>query len=262
VADYAAAAASPPPLLLQTAWNGEETCSIIRIGARGGGLAEIPISKASGSESLLVADLGYDPILRSRAVALETTAGSVQIEVSLETGAPTSFHRMRDGTKLRIIVSQEPKLIGKIKETTECGERTFEPARGGAPVMITLLASAVSGGGSSPVFSPRIQTPAGTVFRALGNEAESTDGAQRGYVWSGYVSRDGKSVAFQFKVRAVWTDPEDGRQYYVAQAASPMEGSTSSRFFALKKDEFVLASAISPGVATPRTLELRVSGGE
>jgi hypothetical protein len=67
--------------------------------------------------------------------------------------------------------------------------------------------------------------------------------------------RDGKSVALAFKARAVWTDPEDKRQYYFTQ------GGNSVDFVPLTKSG-VLASTVPPGVATPRALELRVFGEE
>jgi hypothetical protein len=125
-------------------------------------------------------------------------------------------------------------------------------------VTVAIEASAHSeeGGTSTPVFAPRVQTTAGTVFKALGSEADSGPGQLRGYAVAGYVSRDGKRVALAFKARAVWTDPEDGRQYYVTQAG-PFVG-----FHQLLKYGFILNSFIKPGVATPYALDLRVVGDQ
>jgi hypothetical protein len=124
-------------------------------------------------------------------------------------------------------------------------------------VIVAIEAAAHSeGGASSPVFAPRVQTTAGTVFKALESETGSGPGQLRGYAVAGYVSRDGKSVALAFKARAVWTDLEDGRQYCFTQAG-PQVG-----FVQLMKGGVILYSLIQPGVATPYALDLRVIGGD
>jgi hypothetical protein len=253
LADYASAAANPPPLLISTTWNGEEMCTIARIGSEGGGLLEIPLSKAGGPETLVIADLGYDPVLKTRTVAFETADGSVKYASSVPAeGAPISLYKERT---LRLLFSQSPRLVSKFLGRGDCGQIVFQPARGGAPVTVSIeVAVRSEGGASTPVFAPRVQTAAGTVFKAIGSEADSGPGQLRGYAVAGYVSRDGKSVALAFKARAVWTDPEDGRQYYFTQAG-PQLG-----FLPLREHFF--PSFVPPGVATPRALELRVFGSE
>lgn len=255
LADYASAAANPPPLLISTTWNGEEMCTIAKIGNDGGGLMEIPLSKADSPEALVAADLGYDPVLKTRTIALETADGSMKYAYPLAADdAPVSIHK--EGS-LRLLVSQSPRLVGKYLRKGGCGQLVFQPARGGAAVTVSIEAAAHSGGGPpTPVFAPRIQTTAGTVFKALGGETDSGPGQLRGYAVAGYVSRDGKSVVLAFKARAVWTDPEDGRQYYFTQAGPPVG------FHPLLKHGFILYSFIQPGVATPYALDLRISGGE
>jgi hypothetical protein len=255
LADYASAAANPPPLLISTTWNGEDMCSIAKVGKEGGGLLEIPLSKTGGPETLVVADMGYDPVLKTRTIALETADGSVKRAFSLAADdAPVSLYEERS---LRLLVSQSPKLVARFLEKGDCGQLVFQPARGGAPVIVAIEAAAHSeGGASSPVFAPRVQTTAGTVFKALGSETDSGPGQLRGYAVAGYVSRDGKSVALAFKARAVWTDLEDGRQYYFTQAG-PQVG-----FVQLMKGGVILYSLIQPGVATPYALDLRVIGGD
>lgn len=253
LSDYAAAAANPPPLLISTRWNGEDVCSIAKIGNEGGGLLEIPLSKSGGPEAIVVADMGYDPVLKTRTIALETSDGSMKYAYSLKADdTPISLYKERT---LRLLVSQSPRLVARY-EKGDCGQLVFQPARGGAPVTVAIEAVVHSeeGGAPTSVFAPRIQTTAGTVFKALGSEAGSGPGQLRGYAVAGYVSRDGKSLALAFKARAVWTDPEDGRQYYVTQAG-PQVG-----FVPLRKYDFILNSFIQPGVATPYALDLRVVG--
>jgi hypothetical protein len=252
--DYSTAAASPPPLVISTTWNGEETCSIAKSGSGGGVLLEVPLSKTGSPETLLVADLGYDPVTRTRVVALEGPGGTLKKAAALEGQDAVSFDLKREGDSLRVLISQSPKLVGRSLEKGDCGVIVFGPARGGAPATVTMLAAAISeGGASSPVFAPRVQTAAGTVFKALGSEAESGAGQLRGYAVTGYVSRDGKSVALAFKARAVWSFPEDKRSYYFTQGGNTVD------FVPLTKAG-VLASTVAPGVATPRPLELRVFG--
>ena len=89
----------------------------------------------------------------------------------------------------------------------------------------------------------------------MAREGASGEGRTRGYAVSGYVSRDGKSIALAFKARAVWTDPESGDEYYFTQGGDAIE------FVPLKKSG-ALAATVPPGVATPRALELRVFGEE
>jgi hypothetical protein len=253
LADYAPAAANPPPLLIATTWNGEDVCSVAKIGNEGGGLLEIPLSKSGGPNALVVADLGYDPVLKTRTIALETADGSVKRAFWLAAeDSPVSFYK---GLPLRLVISQSPRLVAKFLAKGDCGHVVFQPARGGAPVTVGIEVAAHSEGGAlTPVFAPRIQTTAGTVFKAFGNESDSGPGQLRGYAVIGYVSRDGKSVALTFKARAVWTDPEDGRQYYLTQPGFV-------DFHQLKRP-LILNSFISPGVATPYALDVRVTGGE
>jgi hypothetical protein len=255
LADYAAAAANPPPLLISTRWNGEDVCSIAKIGNEGGGLLQIPLSKSGGPEALVVADMGYDPVLKTRTIALETTDGSMKYAYSLKADdTPISLYNERT---LRLLVSQSTRLVARY-EKGDCGQLVFQPARGGVPVTVAIEAAVHSedGGAPVPVFAPRIQTMAGTVFKALGSESDSGPGQLRGYAVTGYVSRDGKSVALAFKARAVWTDPEDGRQYYFTQAG-PQVG-----FIQLAKHAGIFPSFVPAGVATPYALQLGVSGGE
>ncbi len=257
--EYAPAAASPPPLLITAARNGEVTCSIARIGSGGGGLLEVPLSKSGAPDALVVADMGYDPVWKSRTIALESVDGSFRNAFLLAVhGAPVSVYKTRDGQSVRLSVSQSPKLIARFVQRGDCADLVFQPSGGGAPVTVSVQASAISEGGTpSPVFSPRIHSTAGSVFKALGSETDSGVGVLRGYALTGYVSRDGKKVALAFKARAVWTDPEDGRQYYFTQTGIP-----PVQFFPLSKSGFVLPAAVQPGVATPYALELRVFGEE
>ena len=253
LSEYAAAAASPPPLLVSTKWNGEEVCSIAKIGNEGGGLLEIPLSKSGGPDALIVADLGYDPVLKTRTVALETADGSVRRAFSLAAeDSPVSLYK---DLTFRLLVSQSPRLVAKFLETGNCGQVAFQPARGGAPVTVTIEFAAHSESGAlTPVFAPRVQTTAGTVFKAVGNESDSGPGQLRGYAVAGYVSRDGTSIALAFKAHAIWTDPEDGRQYRLTQPGL-------ADFHRLKRP-LILNSFILPGVATPNALDVRVSSGE
>jgi hypothetical protein len=255
LADYASAAAHPPPLLISTTWKGERMCSIARVGDEGGGLLEVPLSKTGSPETLVFADMGYDPVLKTRTIALESSDGSVRNAFSLAADdAPVSLYKE---LTLRLQVSQSPRLIEKYREKGDCGQLVFQPARGGAPVTVAIEAAAHSEEGApAPVFAPRVQPAAGTVFKALGNDADSVPGQLRGYAVAGYVSRDGKSVALAFKARAIWTDPQDGHQYCFTQAG-PQVG-----FVQLRKDGVILYSLIQPGVATPNALDLRLAGGE
>ena len=254
LADYASAAANPPPLLISTRWNGEDVCSIAKIGNEGGGVLEVPLSKSGIPEMLVVADMGYDPVLRTRTIAVETVEGSVKYAIALKANdTPISLYK---DLTLRLLVSQAPKLVARYLEKGECGQVFFQPGRGGAPVTVAIQFDAVSEGGKpTPVFAPRVQTTAGTVFKAFGNDADSGPGQLRGYAVAGYVSRDGKRVALEFKARAVWTDPENGRQYYLTQTA-PQLG------FRELKHSAITYSLIRPGVATPYTLDVRLIGDE
>src|SRR5262249_1105627 len=192
-ADYAAAGSSPPLLLVQTTLNGEEACSVLTAGAGGPGIAEILISKNETRETLFVADLGYDPALKTRAVAIESPDGRIQWAIPVGYGTPSSVHKTWEGRPFGLMVTQDPSIVARTRARGVCDEVTFRPAAGSAPATLTF--QAISEGDSKPAFAPRIQASAGTIFKADGGETNPGDGPLRGFVLSGYVARDGKKVA-------------------------------------------------------------------
>ncbi len=251
LADYASAAAAAPPVVIKTASRGEENCWVARVQKDGGGLLEIPLQGAA----LVMADLGYDPAWKSRTLAVEAAGGAFKKSFSLGPDGRAIFSDLAgQGDSARLVFTQS--RAGSDPGESGCSSVFFQAAEGTIPVTLSMQATAGGPGtNSSPVFSPRIQARAGTVFKALGSETNSGEGQPRGYAVSGYVSRDGKSVALAFKARAAWTDPGDGKQYYFTQAGEP------SGFVPLTRAG-VLASKIPPGSATARPLELRVFGEE
>jgi hypothetical protein len=118
------------------------------------------------------------------------------------------------------MVTQDANIVARTRARGVCDEVTFRPTAGGAPVTLSFQAS--SEGDSKPVFAPRIQAAAGTIFKAEGGESGSGDGPLRGFALSGYVSRDGRKVALFFRARGVWTDSADACRYSYAQAFGPI----------------------------------------
>ncbi len=255
LSDYARAASDPPPLLIRVTWKGEERCLLARAGSGGGGVAEIPLSgPGSDSGSVFIADLGYEPASKTRALAIEALGGSAKKAFLLGGGDDKkmlAFGGAGDKS-LRLLLVQAPVVVGKAEA---CASLDFRAARGDTPVTVAMQATSLADSASSAVFSPRIQAMAGTLFKARGEDPDPAEGALRGYAVSGYVSRDGTAVAVAFLARAVLTDPEDGKQYAYTQVAN------SADFVPLQKAG-VLASRIAAGFATARPLELKVFGGE
>ncbi len=251
VADYAGAAAAAPAVVIKTTGSGEGRCWIAEVPKDGGSSLEIPLR----GSVLVVADLGYDPVWKTRALAVEAVGGALQKSFSLGPDGKAIFADVAGREDASRVVFYQLSADPSRGEGA-CSTVFFQTAEGKIPV--TLSMKGIAGGPESnsyQVFSPRIQTRAGTVFKALGSEANSSEGTLREYAASGYISRDGKSVALAFKARAAWTDSGDGKQYYFTQAGE------SSGFVPLTRAG-VLASTIPSGAATPRPVELRVFGEE
>lgn len=254
LSDYADAEARPPLLLVQTTLNGEEACSVLTAGAGAGGLAEIRVSRNETEETLFVADLGYDPALKTRAVAIESLDGRIQWTLPVARGTPASVHKTRDGRPFRLMVTQDANIVARTRARGVCDEVTLRPTAGGAPVTVSFQAS--SEGDPNPVFAPRVQTAAGTIFKSEGGETNSGDGPLRGFALSGYVTRDGKRIALFVRARGIWTDSGDACRYSYTQAFGPIA------FLTLSKFGQVFPAAIPPGPATPRALDLRIAAEE
>jgi hypothetical protein len=208
---------------------------------------EIPL--AGSEESVVLAQIDFDPISRTRYVAVDALQGELRRLFALGTQYAVSLSSTHGDNSLRV-------LLSNVTGPGPCPDVTPRDSAGSSLVTVWMEGRAVTGGKPGRIlFAPRLQMRAGELFKTLSGYPDP--GEQRGFVVAGYVARDGRAVAVLFKARANWTDASDGREYYFTQSFVDPE----SRFVPLTRDG-VVAARLSPGVATAEPVELRVYGEE
>jgi len=250
LSDYHREATNPPHLFVRINRNGAETCYRADFGSDRGKLLDVPLA-SDRKESLIVAQVDYDPISKTRYIAVEGQDGEIRRLFALGSRNAISFSSVRGEDSLRV-------LLANSSGGQSCEDLTPRKSVGTSAVGIRMLGSTVAGGKpTSTVFAARLQAKSGSIVKTLSGGEDPESGQNRGFVVAAYVAVDGKSIALLFKARAVWTDPRDRQEYYFTQSITTPE----SEFLPLTRDGCV-AATISPGVATAETVELRVSGEE
>jgi hypothetical protein len=249
--DYHREATNPPPLFVRVKLNGAEACYRANFGLGQGKLLDVPLTFADRKETVIVAQVDYDPISRTRYIAVEALGGEIRRLSALGSQSAVSFTSAHGKDSLRV-------LLANSSGGQSCEDLNPRNSVGASAVSVQMLGSTVAGGKpTKTVFAARLQAKSGSIVKTLSGGEDPDSGQQRGFVVAAYVAVDGKSIAVLFKARAVWTDPKNGEQYYFTQSRTTPE----TEFLPLTRDGCV-AATISPGVATAETVELRVSGEE
>jgi hypothetical protein len=231
--------------------NGAEACYRANFGLGQGKLLDVPLTFAERKETVIVAQVDYDPISRTRYIAVEALGGEIRRLFALGLQNAVSFTSAHGEDSLRVLLANSPG-------TEHCEDLNPRDSVGASFVTVRMVGTTLAGGKpSNTIFAARLQAKSGSIVKTLSGFADPQSGQQRGFAVAGYVARDGKSIALLFKARAVWTDPKNGEQYYFTQSRTTPE----TEFLPLTRDGCV-AATISPGVATAETVELRVSGEE
>jgi type II secretion system GspD-like secretin len=254
LSDYHREASNPPPLFVRVKWNGSDSCYRANFAEWSvGRLLDIALPGSDTADSVAIAQVDYDPISRTRFVAVEALQGEIRRMLVLGTQHAVSVSSTRGSDSLRV-------LLSSTAGSETCRDLTPRSSLGATFVSVRLEGTSVSAGRPRKLlFAARLRTKTASVVKTMSAGAESESGQVRGFVVAGYVSADGKAIALLFKARAVWTDPKDDREYYFTQSTTTPE----SEFVPLTRDGRV-AATLSPGVGvgTHETVELRVSGGE
>lgn len=250
LSDYHREATNPPRLFVRINRNGAETCYRADFGSDQGKLLDVPLA-TDRKETLIVAQVDYDPISKTRYIAVEGRDGEIRRLFALGSRNAVSFSSVHGDDSLRV-------LLANSSGGQSCEDLTPRNFVGASAVSVRMLGSTVAGGKpTKTVFAARLQVKSGSIVKTLSGGADAESGQQRGFVVAAYVAVDGKAIALLFKARANWTDPRDGQEYYFTQSVTTPE----SEFLPLTGDGSV-AATIPPGVATAETVELRVSGEE
>jgi hypothetical protein len=243
IEDFSRAKKDAPPLIVRTG-GADSPCHVADFGEHGSLLQLLVPS--TPEKAVILADLGYDPIARTRYIAVDMVGRASRRLAAIELGG-NSYFGLGDSAGLHLSMPAD-------RDTSQCLRDMAAPELiKGRPVTVQIFGQAIRPGEEpTVVVAARLGALPGTTVSAFSGPDPAT-GELRGFVVSGYVSRDGTAIALVCKARTVWTDPADGRQYYYTQT-----GQTWSKFLPLKKEE-TLATTIPPGAATPDPIEVRVS---
>ncbi|MGH9400218.1 MAG: hypothetical protein ACRD00_07600 [Thermoanaerobaculia bacterium] len=197
------------------------------------------IGASADAPRLFLTQFAFEPVSRARYFVLEYgDQASALLVVSGGSGSLWSDFKLR--------LSEEPR--------EGCGRATLvTPGRGVASMTGFEVRAIGRDGDSEVVMAPRLGFLSGQVFGMRTEMQDDKTGQHRQMVISGYVTRDGRSVAAVLTATAIWIDPRDGREYYFAQA--PL---ISVLLYPL--NDVARVGALPAGVATPRPLELWVVG--
>jgi hypothetical protein len=189
----------------------------------------------------------YEPVYRARYFVLEY--GERSAVLLLMPGKYRSIESSDVFGGFKVKISDEPR--------DGCREGvSVKPLRGTSSMTGFEVRAIGSDGESTVVMAPRLQFLPGQVFGMRSEIQDDRTGQHRQMVISGYVTRDGRSVAATLQATAIWIDPRDGREYYFAQPDWP---SVRMDLFPLG-GERALVGKVPAGVATPKPLELWTVG--
>lgn len=232
LSEYSWRASDLPPIFVRTRWNRESgICSRVEYGPP----VAVPLGR--GSEPLVLTHFAFEPVSKTRYVAVDGPARHV---LSMTQGGRSTFDQRSEAGLLNIALSGE------------ASGRCFEPEpaeRLRAQVTFRIEVSQQGDEGDIVVMAPRMSLLAGGNFS--GQSGQSGPRQERAFILHGYVSRAGDAVAVVLTATAHWTDPEDGREYVLAQTAA-------SREFHPLRTSGVVAARLPKGAATEFPLEVRV----
>ena len=240
VEDYSRGFASQPPLYFQARGYGPEACS--RVAFQNGSTYRIPIP---GSDAdLLATQFGWEPVTRTRFVAVEAP------------GLPSRAFGLAEKEGMSAEVKRAKGSLGwAILPRVNDGESCAEPPpyrHGAGRVTLRLEIRERREDGIVVLSAPQIATWAGTVFSTRSGLRGET-GQHREVVIYGYVSADGKSAAATMVATAIWTDPNEEREYVYAQVLPVKD----IPFTPLTR-EGMLVSTLPAGAALERPLDLSI----
>jgi hypothetical protein len=247
VEEYSNAFRSSSPLLVRVSMNGASSCALVSFERFGSWRVEVP-----GQDGLVVSQFGWEPVSRTRFLALEGPGFARAIALSdananIGTG---EVRNQRGSFAFSIVPVTKLDASGR---TEPCGEPI--PLRSaGRNLRIRLEVRERREEGLTVIGgSPTIGALQGTAFSSRSGVADEF-GQHREYVLYGFLSNDGKSIAVTMTASATWRDPADGREYVYSQVPA-----SQNLFFEPVGNELQRVSELPRGAALMRGLELAVS---
>jgi len=237
VEDYSAAAAAAKPLFVRARPSGAGSC--MRVDFQKGGGFEVPLPDSA--EAAVVTQFGWDPVTRTRFVAVEVPGAS-----------PKAF-ALVDSRSLSLEAGGE--WTSSDPRGRACGDvaSSAPTPRGGSHPGAVLRLDVSEEGGAPVITGHKLHTVGGQGFSLRGGSM-GVGGQHDEAILFGYLSSDGKSIAVALMATSIRTDPRDGREYVYSQVSS----ADSVRFTTLAAEPALLA-VLPAGPARERPLELRAS---
>ncbi|MGH9316327.1 MAG: hypothetical protein ACRD1P_04390 [Thermoanaerobaculia bacterium] len=243
VTEYSQAFSGLPRIILRTRWEGIESCYELDFRERTPPSVLVSVGPAGRGSMLRVTQFGYEPVSKWRYLAVE----GQQFRSSLGLG-PAHGAYVEDTDEPRYVEFSNLKNPGE-----ECASPEQHRSSRDKTIGLRLEVRERAGGNAGDVLiDNRIQMETGQSFSVRSQIFDENASHRREVVVDGYVSKDGRFVTAALIANATWTDPRDGAEYVFAQPSS-----TRVDFHPLKSEGATVTS-LAPGIATPRTLVLRI----
>ena len=211
------------------------------------------LTSASGpsldADGTAVTQFGWEPVTRTRLIAIDSAEGLRAIAVGEPGGAAETKFRNDVG-----VGAQPPANV-------PCAEPGGPVSRGEAETVAFRIEEVREDGTRTVISAPRIHARPGTSFSVRTGLAEP-EGQAREVIVSGYLSGDGRAVAAVVAATALRAD-SDGTEYVYAQSSCPDGGGAPIPIttVVLSEEDTVIAS-LARGAALLRPVEVRVSRSE
>lgn len=154
-------------------WNDTEACYRAKFG-REGTLLEVPVSASDSKDSLILAQVDYDPISKTRYVAAEALGGEVKRLFALGLREAVSFSSAHGDDSLRVLLSNSPG-------PATCKDLSPRYFLGASLVTVRMEGrTLVEGKPSRIMFAPRLQAKTGSIIKTLSGDADPESGRFRG----------------------------------------------------------------------------------
>ena len=237
VEEYAKSFDTLGRLIFRGSMNDVETCAVL-LPERGGSWRV----EVSGQEGWIVSQFGWEPVTRTRFLAVEGP-GFTKASAFVESAGASGRVRNDRGTSSWSISRSpggEPCPIAPGWKSSGRNLRVRFEVRERRDEGVVLIGAPSIGALAETSFSTR-------------SGMEDEFGQHREHVIFGFLSGDVRSVAAALVATATWKDPSDGREYVYAQAPS------GEVYFGAPAREASVIGSLPAGAALRLPLDLAVA---
>lgn len=243
LADYERARSATEPVFAVVRVGDQELCYKLPFPSGETPTYSLRIGLGGDAPRAFLTQFAYEPVYKARYFVLEYGERTSSLLFGSGKAQSLEYPDLPGGFKFRI--SEEPR--------EGCLEPDAARPGGSGSAMAEFEVRAVGRGGDPEVvMAPHVGVAFGQVFGLRSEAQDERTGQHRRTLISGYVTRDGRSVAAVLHAAAIWIDPQDQREYYFVQPDWP---SIRVDLFPLRGDR-TLIGTLPAGVATPKPLEL------